>query len=99
MSNQMVVAIAIKLVAGFIAAFVSVLLWSKTRDGAWLTMVMGVVFLYLGTLLEVLDSFGFIMYKSLLYGEIEILPLLFSVLPYLFFGIGMTLFLIRVRKY
>ncbi len=99
MSDQMVIAIGIKLIVGFLAAFTSVLLWSKTRDGAWLAMVMGVVFLYLGTLFEILDAFGFIMYKSLLYGEIEILPLIFTILTYLFFSIGMMIFLFRIRKH
>lgn len=99
MSNQMVVAIAIKLIAGFIAALISVLLWSKTRDGAWLTMVIGVVFLYLETLLEILDVFGFVMYKDIQYGEIVILPLIFETLPFVFFSIGMFLFLLRIRKF
>ncbi len=98
-SDQLVIVIGIKLIMGFIAAFTSVLLWSKTRDRAWLTMVMGVVFLYLDTLLEILDSFGFVMYKSLYYGEIGILPLIFGILPYICFSIGMLFFLLRVRKY
>lgn len=98
MSNQLVVALAIKLLIGFIAALISVLLWSKTRDGAWLTMVIGVVFLYIDTILEILNEFGFILYKSLQFGDIEILPLLFEALPFLFFAIGMFLFLLRIRK-
>ncbi len=99
MTNQMVIAVSIKLIIGFMAALISVLLWSKTRDGAWLTMVIGVVFLYLETLLEILDAFGFVMYKEIRYGEIEILPLLFETLPFLFFGLGMFLFLLRIRKF
>lgn len=99
MSDQMVIAVSIKLITGFVAAFTSVLLWSKTRDRAWLTMVLGVVFLYLGTLLEILDFFGFVMYKSIQDGEIAFLPSLFNVLPYVFFSIGMMFFLLRVRKY
>lgn len=99
MTNPMVIAISIKLIAGFIAALISVLLWSKTRDGAWLTMVVGVVFLYLETLLEILYAFGFVMYKEIHYGEIEILPLIFETVPFLFFGLGMFLFLLRIRKF
>lgn len=99
MTNPMVIALTIKLITGFLAALISVLLWSKTRDGAWLTMVIGVVFLYLETLLEVLDAFGFVMYKDIRYGEIEILPLLFETLPFVFFGLGMFLFLLRIRKF
>lgn len=99
MSDQFVVAMTLKLITGFFAAFISIILWSKTRDGAWLTMVLGVIFLYVGTLFDILEKFGFVRYNSLRYGEIEILPLAFALLPYLFFGIGMLIFLIRVRKY
>lgn len=99
LSNQLVIVMAIKLVIGFMAAFTSVMLWSKTRDGAWLSMVLGVVFLYLETLLEILDSFGFIIYKSFNFGEIEILPLLFNVLPFLFFTLGLVIFLLRIRRF
>ncbi|MGL1890532.1 MAG: hypothetical protein OCD02_02845 [Spirochaetaceae bacterium] len=99
MSNQVVVIIAIKLVIGFLATIISLLLWSKTRDVAWLTMVLGVIFLYLETLLEILESFGLVLYKSLQYGDIEILPFVFGTLPFIFFGTGMLLFLLRIRKF
>lgn len=99
MSNQLVVIISIKLVIGFLAALISILLWSKTRDVAWLTVVIGVIFLYLETLLEILELFGFILYKSIHYGDIEILPFIFGTLPFIFFGTGMFLFLLRIRKF
>ncbi len=99
MTNQMVVTVAIKLLVGLFAALSSLLLWSKTRDAAWLTMVIGVVFLYLETLLEILDLFGFIIYKSYTFLGIELLPLLFGTLPFICFGSGMVIFLFRIRKF
>lgn len=98
MSDQLVIAISLKLLVGFFASFISIILWSKTRDGAWLTMVLGVVFLYIGLLMDILEKFGFITVGPL-FGEIEILPLIFQTAPFLFFGIGMLIFLIRIRKY
>ncbi len=99
MTNQMVIAITIKLICGFIPAIASVLLWSKTRDAVWLTMVAGVIFLYLETLLEILDAFGFVSYHLIKVGDVELLPLLFNTLPFLFLGAGMIIFLIRVHRY
>ncbi|QEN05382.1 hypothetical protein EW093_11890 [Thiospirochaeta perfilievii] len=99
MTNQMVVAIIIKLFFGFLAALTSLLLWSKTRDGAWLLMVLGVVFLYLETLLQILDSFGFILYKKIEFSSIPILPLIFEVVPFFFFALGMFVFLLRIRRF
>ncbi len=99
MTDQMVITLSVKLISGFIAAFISVLLWSKTRDGAWLTMVIGVVFLYLGTLMEVLESFGFIGTDIVKLGDISLLPLVFGTLPFIFFAVGMFAFLLRIRKF
>ena len=99
MSNELVLVLTIKLILGFVAAIVSLMLWSKTRDGAWLSMVLGVVFLYMKTLLNVLNSFGFISYDSITVYGIVLIPLLFETLPFLFFTIGMVIFLLRIRKY
>lgn len=99
MANEFVIALSIKLVFGFVAAIISILLWSKTRDGAWLLMVLGVVFLYIETLFDVLNAFGFIFYDSFKLAGIEILPLFFETLPFVFFSIGMFLFLFRIRKF
>lgn len=99
MSDPIVIAHTIKLIAGFLAALISVLLWSKTRDSAWLTVVLGVVFLFLETLFEVLDAFGVEMYKEIQYGDIEILPLIFGTVPFIFFGLGMLIFLLRMRRF
>lgn len=99
MTNEFVIALSIKLVFGFIAAIISILLWSKTRDGAWLTMVLGVVSLYVKTLFDVLNAFGFIFYDSIQFSGVEVVPLIFETIPFIFFAIGMFLFLYRIRKY
>ncbi|MBN2618764.1 MAG: hypothetical protein JXR64_10695 [Spirochaetales bacterium] len=99
MSDQMVIAVIIKLLTGFLAAVSSLLLWSKTRDIAWLFMVTGVVFLYLGTLFEILLSFGFVSPNILLFGDVDVIAFIFSVVPYIFFSCGLISFLYRLRKY
>jgi len=99
MSNEYVLVLTIKLLLGFISAIVSLMLWSKTRDGAWLTMVLGVIFLYMKILLNVLNSFGFIAYDNIKISGIVLIPLLFETLPFVFFTIGMVIFLLRIRKY
>ena len=99
MTNEVVLALSIKLILGFIAAIISILLWSKTRDGAWLSMVLGVVFLYLKTIFDVLSAFGFIFYEEIRVFELSIIPLFFEIMPFLFFSVGMIIFLLRIRKY
>ena len=99
MSDQLVIAIGIKLLLGFVSAIISILLWSRTRDGAWLFMVIGVIFLYVKNILEVLDSFGFIILEDFQWWGLSIVPLIFESVPFLFFAIGMLVFLFRVRAF
>ena len=44
----------IKLVLGGIAAFLAILVWSKTRDGAWFFLVSGTILGYCGIVFDML---------------------------------------------
>jgi hypothetical protein len=85
----------IKLILGGIAAFLAILVWSKTRDGAWFFLVSGTILSYCSIVYDMLKSFG-ILTKSfyLVYG-IPIIDLCFIVIPTLFFIIG---FIIMIAK-
>ena len=85
----------IKLILGGIAAFLAILVWSKTRDGAWFFLVSGTILSYCSIVYDMLTSFG-ILTKSfyLVYG-IPIIDLCFIVIPTLFFIIG---FIIMIAK-
>jgi hypothetical protein len=50
--------ISSRLVLGAAAAFFAIMLWSKTRDIAWMLMVGGTIVAYGEALYAVLDSFG-----------------------------------------
>lgn len=99
MSDQLVITLAIELIVGFMSALTALLIWSKTRDAAWLLMVLGVVFLYLKSLIKVLDEFGFVVYNTVLLGSIDIVTLLLNILPFIFFFFGLTVFLYRIRRH
>lgn len=99
MADQFVIELTIELLTGFLAALAALLLWSKTRDSAWLLMVLGVVFLYLKSLIKVLDEFGFVVYGLYYLGGTDIVELSLNILPFLFFFFGMVTFLFRIRRH
>lgn len=99
MTDQYVIILAIELLTGFLAALTALLLWSKTRDTAWLLMVLGVVFLYLKSLVKVLYEFGFVIYERYYLYNIDVVELSLNILPFIFFFFGLITFLFRIRKH
>jgi hypothetical protein len=73
-----------RLFFGAAAAFFAIILWSKTRDIAWMLMAGGTITVYGENLYNVLDLFGF----SVFFSTIETIPLAAAALsniPALFF--------------
>ena len=87
----------IKLILGGIAAFLAILVWSKTRDGAWFFLVSGTILSYCSIVYDMLKSFG-ILTKSfyLVYG-IPIIDLCFIVIPSIFYIIGFIVMLVKSK--
>jgi hypothetical protein len=85
----------IKLVLGGIAAFFAILLWSKTRDAAWMSLVAGVVTNYAALVYSLLVDFGIVLEGSVKVAGIPLITLCFTVIPYIFFILAFILFLIR----
>lgn len=77
----------IKLVLGGIAAFLAILLWSKTREAAWIAVIAGIITAYAGIVYNVLVVFGIAVEKSSVpaIAGMNIITLLFTVIPQLFF--------------
>jgi LytS/YehU family sensor histidine kinase len=53
-----VVYIISTLSTGALAAFFAIMLWSKTRDIAWMLMVIGTIVAYVETVYSILNLFG-----------------------------------------
>lgn len=87
----------IKLVLGGIAAFLAIMLWSKTRDAAWVSLVAGAVTSYAGVVFEMLVKLGVIVPGGLAVAGIPIATLLFTVIPSIFFILAFILMLNRNR--
>ena len=85
----------IKLALGGIAAFLAIMLWSRTRDAAWMCIVAGAVTGYAGMVYELLEKLGIILAGTVQLHGIPVSSLLFALVPGLFIILGFILMLVR----
>jgi hypothetical protein len=91
--NEQLILLLVKLITGFAATLTAVLLWSKTREAAWLFVVLGTVFLYGEIIFSTLELLGLAnFYLFTIYG-ISVVNLVFAIFPFVFFTVGFVLFL------
>jgi hypothetical protein len=89
--------ISSRLILGALASFFAIMLWSKTRDMAWMLMVIGTIAAYIETVYSILDMFGITQGASLAIGSI---PAAAIILPSLRTAFFIAAFLVMViRKY
>ncbi len=93
------VPVFVRLLMAFFAAFFGIGLWSKTRDAAWMLVVLGTIFLFIDSLFATLVMLGLAGYnRPTVYGVPVLEPVL-AALPPLFIAAGILVFLVRNRRY
>ncbi len=98
MSTEDLVLSVIKLAAGGFAAFFAILLWSKTRDTAWMSLVAGTVTSYAGIVYEMLLGFGLFSSGMIEVFGIPLASLFFAIVPPLFYIAAFIIMLLRKHK-
>ena len=97
MMQSEIILYIIKLVLGGIAAFLAILLWSRTRDSAWMALVAGMVTSYAAIVLEMMSKFGFLSLRGPEIMGLPLIQIIFAAVPTIFFIIGFILMLFRTR--
>jgi hypothetical protein len=77
-----------------LAAFFAIMLWSKTRDVAWMLMVIGAIAGYVETVYSILDLFGIMGEQP----SIASVPVAAIVLPNLRTGFFIAAFAVMVVR-
>lgn len=90
MEFSQIVVWCIKLVLGGIAAFLAILLWSKSRAASWMCLVASVLISYAGIIFEMMISLGIITANVFVFG-VPLVTLLFAVVPSLFLIVALIL--------
>lgn len=97
MQQSEIVLYGIKLVLGGITAFLAILLWSKTRDPAWMSLVAGAITSYSGIVFTMMVDLGIISPGTVTFCSVPVVLLFFTIVPAFFFIIAFILMLIRSR--
>lgn len=94
-----VVYIISRLVLGALASFFAIMLWSKTRDVAWMLMVIGTIAAYIETVYSILGILGITEGDSLVIGSIPAASIVLPCLPMIFFIIAFVVMVFRKYRY
>jgi hypothetical protein len=86
-----------RLVLGALSSFFAIRLWSKTRDVAWMLMVIGTIAAYIETVYSILDMFGITRGDTFVIGSIPVAAIVLPSLRTAFFIIAFLIMV--VRKY
>lgn len=106
MTEAEIILFTAKLLLGGIIAFLAIALWSKTRDGAWMSLVIAAVTNYAGIISQLLFKLGIVMLKGFkIFGRKVtqeqadlIVQISFSAIPALFVIIAFILMLSRLSR-
>ena len=85
------------LLLGAFATFCAILLWSRTREMAWVFLIVGVIISYADIVIATLRSYGILGPEPHLAGGVPIVRILLADLPLLFAGIGFIIAFARRR--
>lgn len=97
MESSEILLYIVKLVLGGILAFLAIMLWSRTRDAAWMSLVAGVVTTYAGLAYELFVKLGIILESRLEFFGIPVSSLIFTIVPSIFFILAFILMLFRTK--
>jgi len=97
MYTEQIVYLLLRLGLGGVACFFAIMLWSRTRDVAWMLMVIGVIASYVETVYATLGTLGISSTGVL---DIGTIPLMSIVLPNMSMVFFISAFVVMVfRKY
>lgn len=99
MTQAQMILYMIKLLFGGLAAFFAIMLWSKTKDSAWMCMVAAIVVRYAGFIYDMMCDLAIVIPMGMKIYGISITSIIFAVLPDIFFIIAFILMLCRSNKF
>ncbi|MDR2021579.1 MAG: hypothetical protein LBQ14_12520 [Treponema sp.] len=95
MNTGELIYIASRLILGAVAAFLAIMLWSKTRDVAWMLVVIGIIAAYIETVYSILDLFGLIGKRLIVIDSVPLVSIVLPNLPTVFFIAAFGVMVIR----
>jgi len=86
-----------RLVLGAISSFFAILLWSRTRDAAWILVIISAILAYVEIIYSILNLLGVISENILSENVVLIITILLSCMPTVFIIAAFSV--MALRKY
>lgn len=99
MISETVIFVCLKLFFGFTVAFLALLAWAKTREGAWMFIIAGTLVRYLELIYSILIDLEVVDTGWGSVGDGSLAKILLTILPLFFYSVGFFLFLLKRKKY
>ena len=96
METAELITVMARLGIGAIATFLAIILWSNTRDTAWLFIIMGVILRYGEIMYSTFQIFGILTGETILFG-VPVVRIALTNLPAILFSIGFIIMISRSR--
>ena len=88
-----------QLILGALAAFLAIMLWSRTRDAAWMFVIIGAIIAYIEIVYSILGLFGMSGGDFLLIGSVPLVSFVLPLLRMIFFISAFTIMIIRQLRH
>ena len=98
MNEVQAVPVFVRMICSFLAAFPAIALWSRTRNPAWMFVVLGALFFFIDALYGTLVLLGLATYALPFWPELPLLRSVLAGLPHLLLSTGFLIFLARNRR-
>ncbi len=86
-----------RLGVGALGTFFAILLWSQTRDAAWVLVIIGTLVAYAEVVYSTLEAFGILSVESFSLSGIPVLRLVLANLPMLLLACAFIVVIARRR--
>ena len=96
MESPELIELIIRLGVGALAAFAAILLWSQTRDSAWMLVIIGTIVQYGEIMYTTFYLFGILRSETVVFG-LPIIRVLLTNLPSVFYLSGFLVAMSRSR--
>ncbi len=83
----------------FLASFLAIWVWSRTREESWLFIVTGILLSFVLLVMEILSQVGLLPLRLSGPGTIPLWFGLLQLVPYLLYALGLAFYLFRNRRY
>jgi hypothetical protein len=95
MDSGQIIFVYSRLILGAVAAFLAIMLWAKTRDIAWMLLVIGTITAYIEIVYSVLETLGISASYGLMIGSVSLVAIILAVLRMLFFIAAFLVMVVR----